>query len=102
MDPHGEPKVDKTTILADAIRFVQQVTVEINQLKQLNKFLEVGSARERSRGRARASQCTPSLRMSTHPTATLDPTKQCMHMHYHEMGVSACLDTFAATGPDPH
>lgn len=41
VDPGNEPKTDKTTILTDAIRYVQQVTVENHQLKQLNKFLEV-------------------------------------------------------------
>ena len=44
VDPGSEPKTDKSTILGDAIRYVQQVTVENHQLKQLNKFLEVGSS----------------------------------------------------------
>lgn len=42
VDPGSEPKTDKTTILVDTIRYVQQMTVESHQLKQLNKFLEVG------------------------------------------------------------
>eukprot|EP00201_Polytomella_parva_P000181 CAMPEP_0175039252 /NCGR_PEP_ID=MMETSP0052_2-20121109/444_1 /TAXON_ID=51329 ORGANISM="Polytomella parva, Strain SAG 63-3" /NCGR_SAMPLE_ID=MMETSP0052_2 /ASSEMBLY_ACC=CAM_ASM_000194 /LENGTH=501 /DNA_ID=CAMNT_0016301011 /DNA_START=168 /DNA_END=1673 /DNA_ORIENTATION=- len=51
IDPSGEPKNDKTTILADAIKFVQQMTVENHQLKQLNKFLEERvSQYERERG----------------------------------------------------
>eukprot|EP00201_Polytomella_parva_P002234 CAMPEP_0175081738 /NCGR_PEP_ID=MMETSP0052_2-20121109/26331_1 /TAXON_ID=51329 ORGANISM="Polytomella parva, Strain SAG 63-3" /NCGR_SAMPLE_ID=MMETSP0052_2 /ASSEMBLY_ACC=CAM_ASM_000194 /LENGTH=612 /DNA_ID=CAMNT_0016352785 /DNA_START=186 /DNA_END=2024 /DNA_ORIENTATION=- len=51
IDPAGEPKSDKTTILGDAIKFVQQVTVENHQLKQLNKFLEERVASyERERG----------------------------------------------------
>lgn len=41
IDPGKEPKTDKPSILADAIKFVQQLTVENHQLKQLNKFLEV-------------------------------------------------------------
>lgn len=41
IDPGNEPKTDKTTILVDAIKYVQQMTVENHQLKQLNKFLEV-------------------------------------------------------------
>ncbi|KAF8057146.1 ISA1 [Scenedesmus sp. PABB004] len=40
VDPGAEPKTDKLGILAEAIRFVQQVQVENCQLRQLNKFLE--------------------------------------------------------------
>ncbi|GIL45364.1 hypothetical protein Vafri_2608 [Volvox africanus] len=41
VDPGNEPKTDKSTILTDAIKYVQQITVENHQLRQLNKFLEV-------------------------------------------------------------
>lgn len=50
-DHSGEPaRTDRISVLVDAIRVVQQLRVENNQLKQLNKFLEekVGSY-ERSR-----------------------------------------------------
>ena len=40
-DPHGKGvKGDRVSVVADAIRVVQQLRVENNQLKQLNKFLE--------------------------------------------------------------
>jgi hypothetical protein len=40
-DPSGKGiKGDRVSIVADAIRVVQQLRVENNQLKQLNKFLE--------------------------------------------------------------
>lgn len=41
-DPNGKGpmKADKLSIVTDAIRVVQQLRVENNQLKQLNKFLE--------------------------------------------------------------
>ncbi len=42
IQPDG-PKTDKPSILTDAVKYVQQLTVECNQLKQLNKFLEVWS-----------------------------------------------------------
>lgn len=42
IDPGKEPKMDKPSILADAIKFVKQVSAENHQLKMLNKFLEVG------------------------------------------------------------
>lgn len=41
VDPDNEPKTDKLSILAVAIRFVQQTQLENSQLRQLNKFLEV-------------------------------------------------------------
>jgi hypothetical protein len=41
IDPGKEPKTDKTSILADAIKYVQHINCENHQLKQLNKFLEV-------------------------------------------------------------
>ncbi|PNH08957.1 Transcription factor bHLH34 [Tetrabaena socialis] len=51
IDPGSEPKTDKSTILTDAIKHVQQTTVENHQLKQLNKFLEERvSTLERERG----------------------------------------------------
>ncbi|KXZ41653.1 hypothetical protein GPECTOR_340g76 [Gonium pectorale] len=51
IDPNGEPKTDKSTILTDAIKYVQQMTVENHQLRQLNKFLEERvSTLERERG----------------------------------------------------
>lgn len=40
-DP-DDPKGDKSSILLDAIRVVKQQRVEMDQLKQLNKFIEVG------------------------------------------------------------
>jgi hypothetical protein len=40
-DPAGKGfKADRVSVVADAIRVVQQLRVENNQLKQLNKFLE--------------------------------------------------------------
>jgi hypothetical protein len=42
VDPSNEPKTDKLSILGEAIRFVQQTQLENSQLRQLNKFLEVG------------------------------------------------------------
>lgn len=40
-DPSGKgTKADRVSVVADAIRVVQQLRVENNQLKQLNKFLE--------------------------------------------------------------
>lgn len=51
IDPSSEPKSDKPSILADAIKHVQQLRVENHQLKQLNKFLEERVAQnERDRG----------------------------------------------------
>lgn len=51
VDPGKEPKTDKSSILSDAIRVVQQLRVENNQLRQLNKFLEERvSQYERGRG----------------------------------------------------
>lgn len=51
IDPGKEPKTDKPTILADAIKYVHQMRVENHQLKQLNKFLEERVAQlERERG----------------------------------------------------
>lgn len=41
IEPGQEPKTDKPSILADAIKHVQQMAVENHQLKMLNKFLEV-------------------------------------------------------------
>jgi hypothetical protein len=41
-DPSGGkgPKSDRVSVVVDAIRVIQQLRVENNQLKQLNKFLE--------------------------------------------------------------
>lgn len=51
IDPGSAPKTDKPSILADAIKHVQQLRVENHQLKQLNKFLEERVAQyERERG----------------------------------------------------
>jgi hypothetical protein len=51
IDPNGEPKTDKPTILGDAIKFVKQLRAENHQVKQLNKFLEERvAAYERERG----------------------------------------------------
>jgi len=53
IDPGKEPKTDKPTILADAIKHVHQMRVENHQLRQLNKFLEERVAHlERERGQA--------------------------------------------------
>ena len=41
VDPGKEPKTDKSSILSDGIKVIQQLRVENNQLRQLNKFLEV-------------------------------------------------------------
>jgi len=53
-DPSGKGiKGDRVSIVADAIRVVQQLRVENNQLKQLNKFLEERTgAMERARAQA--------------------------------------------------
>lgn len=40
VEPGKEPKTDKSSILCDALKCVQQLRVENHQLKQLNKFLE--------------------------------------------------------------
>jgi hypothetical protein len=67
-DHSGEPaRTDRISVLVDAIRVVQQLRVENNQLKQLNKFLEekVGSY-ERSRAQMtyqRAMQAQPPVNM---------------------------------------
>lgn len=41
LDPGKTPKTDKASIVADAIRVVNQLRTENSQLQQLNKFLEV-------------------------------------------------------------
>lgn len=53
-DPAGKGvKGDRVSVVADAIRVVQQLRVENNQLKQLNKFLEERTgAMERVRAQA--------------------------------------------------
>lgn len=53
-DPSGKSlKGDRVSVVADAIRVVQQLRVENNQLRQLNKFLEERTgALERSRAQA--------------------------------------------------
>jgi hypothetical protein len=43
VEPGQEPKTDKLSVLQEAIRCVQQMQVENSQLKQLNKFMEVGA-----------------------------------------------------------
>jgi hypothetical protein len=44
-DPSGKGvKADRVSVVADAIRVVQQLRVENNQLRQLNKFLEERTA----------------------------------------------------------
>lgn len=40
-DP-DDPKTDKASILAESIKIITQLKVEKGQLRQLNKFLEVG------------------------------------------------------------
>lgn len=50
-----DPKSDKSSILLDAIRVVKQQRVEMDQLKQLNKFLEVGARRHLICGECEAS-----------------------------------------------
>ena len=45
LDPSKAVKSDKTNIIADAIRVVTQLRAENGQLRQLNKFLEVGLLR---------------------------------------------------------
>lgn len=40
IDPGKDPKTDKLTVLMDAIKFIQQIRIEHNQVRQLNKFLE--------------------------------------------------------------
>ncbi len=45
-DPSGKmTKTDRVSIVADAIRVVQELRLQNNQLRQLNKFLEVRPAR---------------------------------------------------------
>ncbi|KAK9848330.1 hypothetical protein WJX84_010816 [Apatococcus fuscideae] len=40
LEPGKQVKIDKTSIIADAIRAITQLRSESNQLRQLNKFLE--------------------------------------------------------------
>lgn len=42
LEPGKVAKTDKTSIISDAIKMVTQLRAENGQLKQLNKFLEVG------------------------------------------------------------
>jgi hypothetical protein len=51
VEPGQEPKTDKLSVLQEAIRCVQQMQVENSQLKQLNKFMEVGAPLASSAGR---------------------------------------------------
>lgn len=42
-DPSGKMvRTDRVSVVTDAIRVLSQLRVENNQLRQLNKFLEVG------------------------------------------------------------
>eukprot|EP00798_Chlamydomonas_sp_ICE-L_P000591 gene591-2013_t len=51
LDLGQETKADKSRVLAEAIKYIQQITVESHQLRQLNKFLEERVAHfERERG----------------------------------------------------
>lgn len=45
LEPGKASKTDKANIISDAIRIVTQLRGENNQLRQLNKFLEVHPAR---------------------------------------------------------
>lgn len=42
LEPGKAAKSDKSSIITDAIRIVTQLRAENGQLRQLNKFLEVG------------------------------------------------------------
>ncbi|GIL45363.1 hypothetical protein Vafri_2608 [Volvox africanus] len=76
VDPGNEPKTDKSTILTDAIKYVQQITVENHQLRQLNKFLEERvSSLERERGQQLYQQ---SLMMSAMGQGQMMPTGQAL------------------------
>ena len=44
LEPGKAAKTDKSSIITDAIRVVTQLRAENGQLRQLNKFLEVGGA----------------------------------------------------------
>jgi hemerythrin-like domain-containing protein len=70
LDEGKEPKTDKPTILAEAIKYVKQLRVEHSQLRQLNKFLEerVGQY-ERERGQA-LYQHSLMLQHGMHPMPT--------------------------------
>ena len=43
LEPGKAAKTDKTNIIDDAMRIVTQLRGENGQLRQLNKFLEVGA-----------------------------------------------------------
>lgn len=43
LEPGKAAKTDKSSIITDAIRVVTQLRAENGQLRQLNKFLEVGA-----------------------------------------------------------
>ncbi|GLI64240.1 hypothetical protein VaNZ11_007438 [Volvox africanus] len=76
VDPGNEPKTDKSTILTDAIKYVQQITVENHQLRQLNKFLEERvSSLERERGQQLYQQ---SLMMSAMGQGQMMPAGQAL------------------------
>ena len=71
IEPDKEPKTDKLSILAEAIRFVRTVQVENRQLQQLNKFLEVGGRRRRRRRRPCMAAATPPDSRSVMPACRL-------------------------------
>ena len=62
IEPGKEPKTDKNSILSDAVRYVQSLNCQNHQLKQLNKFLEVGPGSCIS-GRRRPCGCSNPMRM---------------------------------------
>ena len=78
-DPSGKAvKGDRVSVVADAIRVVQQLRVENNQLKQLNKFLE---ERAGSLERARAQA------MFQHAAATqIQQQQQQQQQQQHQQG----------------
>ena len=45
LDPGKPSRTDKVSVIADAVKAITQLRAESHQMKQLNKFLEVCSAR---------------------------------------------------------
>lgn len=60
LDPKQEPRTDKLLVLTDAVKHITQLSLENQQLKQLNKFLEERCAqyeKERMSSQSMYQQC---------------------------------------------
>lgn len=74
-DPSGKAgKSDRVSIVADAVRVIQQLRVENNQLRQLNKFLEERCGHlERARAQVLYQQVAPGgLPLQVEPSSNVD------------------------------